>query len=380
MIIDDRGARISTNQFAYGAAWEPGIYVVKCRIYIAEHSLYLNVTRNVAVVGGPFKLEMIKTYVWDGEEQLPLTDNIPPEFDSDQDEALTDEASESDPKSPRYVQYFEQDSYPTSLAIWEQHPQHYGAFMPVQPEGTSMQWDLPDFVKQYDDWYETNVSVPLWANGVGLAGEVKVNLKIEFEGVLYEGFHDDTKDNPGKPHLVSAHMPGSMELFYDTAGLYLGGKAGTHAAKRHYLFQLKDTFGTGMPGVLIQERFTQLPLPYEPPNWVVNISGQGWASDWENDDPVLNLPGWPDHDQEVDLSNTPRGIFNGFDNLGLIWAVDLPGTQDDNWQKNSYTAIHQFYVGTWSVTSGGILISTYTMTFTKGPTVGSRGTVSHTGG
>jgi hypothetical protein len=127
--------------------------------------------------------------------------------------------------------------------------------------------------------------------------------------------------------------------------------------------QVLDTEDAPMPGVLLQERFTQ-----KPSNFAVNVTGAGWHTRLAASTSYgLYCEGWPDHATSI-AATRPNGGINAFDNLFYAWQLNT-----------DIVAIHQYVAGSWHVedTQQGIGIGTYTITFHRHGFYGSRGTVTH---
>lgn len=359
---------------------------MRCNITL-NPSTQLTITRNVAVVGGKITFGKVQTAYKDPSfTTLQPLGVEPPWHDSQvngqgESSGSSEEGPDKD-KTPVYIQYFNK-RFNVELEDWEQAPQRAGVSLTPQPDGTTIQWELPDYVELFviPPIYPFPGGNLLSATGSGSGDEIKAEITIVFEGTTYVGFEDDTEDDPEAAHEISSHMPGSLTNVMTTPGNHLGGIANKHSAKRHDHFQLKDTAGYPMPGVLVQERFTALmPWPYVPPNWVVNGDGQGWKSYWTNASLQLRAGGWTDHEDFHTASSLP-GTLDGWDNISLIWHLDFDDPNDPPGNWTPLSATHKFWAGTWSATgTAGVEIATYVITFEQNPVRGWRGNAYHSGG
>lgn len=365
MIEDRPGSNWDDDEaVAKGLAGLPGIYKVRCTITVGTTQTVIE--RNVAVVGGRIDLLVAHSRIKasSGFEAVPA---YVPSIDA----TINGLGSEVDPKSPVYVQFFGRtpgDEY----AVYEQLPQSATRTLTPQPDGTTVTWNVPSFISNIYTDFPTPTDGEKWllmGNAPGLAGTVSTDISIVFEGTTYGPFRDDTKDDPEKPHQISCHKPASSIVRqYWTLGNHTDGLLGKHTAKQHEIFLLKDTFGSPMPGVIVQERFL---LPIQIPGFTINPPTFHWTSSLGAPGYHLIATGWPD-DGQMHLVNTPNGSFNGFDNLNFIWA-----------QGNttlSYSATHEYWAGS-RATDGqvGIFLASYEITFTRAQFVSIRGTVTHTG-
>lgn len=232
-----------------------------------------------------------------------------------------------------------------------------------QPQGTTITWTISN------NLYSSTLLSNPHASQIDLAAESDfqdspVTAHFEFIDPLdatVTGSADDDSSTTQFLHRstwtplvykVSGHRPGIFDQEATQPGT-ISHQQGQDWAATDYKYHLLDTTGTPFPGVWIQERFTDgNPLG-------LTINGQG-SSPWvtalvsSRDGPISPLDGWWQ-----------------WDHLGYRWAAG---------DRNQKTTEHEYWAGTRSITSGGVRIGKWTITFTVAAVQGDRGTASQSGG
>lgn len=352
-----------------GYAWMPGRKVATCTITVSGNPNPLTLTSDFLVIGGPLRGSASGSYLKTGvlPNEKFLIDTAVPRNASDKS---------------WHAQIFANQGEPV---VKEQIPQTILIYWEATAEEAALQfdWTLPSYVADpnhpeasQEGWVSVG-NLDLKGTAPGGPGTISCRMKAtwtDMHGNSHEGEADDTTAlvHGTKPHYsnkIRVHKPTTIIVGASTPGNYTGGLEGYHAAKQHYVMLVKDQNGTGIPGVVVQERFTGS----LPPNFRVNEE-QYWKTALGGTKSFkLWASAWPDHAQFKSLT-VGDGSFHAFDNLAYVWSGSEP----------SWEAVHQYWAGTSDSMTGargvGLSQLNWTMTFTAEGTLGNRGTVFHQGG
>jgi hypothetical protein len=150
----------------------------------------------------------------------------------------------------------------------------------------------------------------------------------------YEG---GTKDSVNMVSKITAAEPGELTRIENFA--YDPSEDPYRRCGRKVLCQLKDTAGRLMPGVLCQERF---PQPSQmPPNVRTNTEDEAWFT------------------RTASGVAPPNGNWDRYDELRYVWPFPME-------TYPPYAFPQQYWVATKSLTQGGILKKSWTITLTPG--------------